>query len=166
MKLGFKAAALLGMLAAVSLSGAVSVGDPFPQLTPSGLSGGPLPVTTGKVVIVDFWASWCAPCKESFPSYSRLDADLAARGLVIVAIGVDQDPDAYASFVKKLHPPFFVGRDLDQRLVSQVVVPTMPTSYILDRQGRVRFMHAGFHGAETEALIRKELETLLDEKAS
>jgi thiol-disulfide isomerase/thioredoxin len=163
---GLRVAVVLGMMAAASVSAAVSVGDMFPSLPGSSLSGTRVPDTTGKVAVVDFWASWCAPCKESFPSFNRIDADFAAKGLVIVAISVDKDPEAYASFVKKMHPSFFFARDTDQSLVARVAIRTMPTSYILDRHGRVRFIHAGFRGAETEALIRKELETLLGEKAS
>jgi thiol-disulfide isomerase/thioredoxin len=127
---------------------------------------GPLPATAGNVALVDFWASWCAPCKASFPAYGRLNAAYAAQGLVIVAVSVDQDPAAYAIFVKRYGPPFFVTRDADQKLVAAVDIPTMPTSYLIDRKGKVRFLHTGFHGDATEAELRHEIETLLAEKAS
>jgi thiol-disulfide isomerase/thioredoxin len=154
------------LLAGAAAAAPIGVGDAFPPLASAHLAGGPLPETAGKVVLVDFWASWCAPCKASFPAYSRMNADLAARGLVIVAVSVDQDEGAYDNFVKKEAPGFFVALDRDQSLVALVVVPAMPTSYLLDRQGRVRFIHPGYHGAQTQALIRREAETLLAEKAS
>jgi len=142
----------------------LQVGDAFPALGGAGLIGGDVPATTGKVVLVDFWASWCAPCKASFPSFTRLHQEYGASGLVIVAVSVDEKPAAYAAFVRKLNPPFTVLHDHQQKLVSTVKVPVMPTSYLLDRHGRVRFLHQGFHGKETEAELRRELATLLAEK--
>jgi thiol-disulfide isomerase/thioredoxin len=163
--LGAAAAALL-LLAPLPGRAALRVGDLFPPLASSGLGAKPLPETAGSVVLVDFWASWCAPCRASFPAYSRLNAEFAPKGLVIIAVGVDRDPAAYEAFVKKEGPVFFVALDRDQKLVSAVGIPTMPTSYLLDRQGRVRFIHPGFHDPGTEALLRSEIETLLAAKAS
>jgi thiol-disulfide isomerase/thioredoxin len=155
------AAALLPLTAAAQ----VRIGDAFPALASAHLEGS-LPATAGKVVLVDFWASWCAPCKASFPAYARLGADLGPRGLVIVAIGEDTDQGAYQTFLKRLRPPFAVALDRDQILVGRVQIPTMPTSYLIDRQGRMRYLHPGFHGADTEAALRREIETLLAEPAS
>ncbi len=98
------------------------------------------------MVLVDFWASWCAPCKASFPVYSRLNAAYAARGLVIVAVSVDDSAAAYSAFVARLKPTFATVHDAKHKLVAQVQVPTMPTSYLVDRSGKVRFVHPGFHG--------------------
>ena len=145
----------------------VKVGDSFPALAPAGvvsLAGGHLPSTAGQVVLVDFWASWCAPCKASFPAMAKLHADFAPRGFIIAAVSIDEKPAAAATFAKKLAPPFATLHDRAQNLVKQVVVPTMPTSYLLDRTGKVRFVHEGFHGDATDKEIRKEIETLLAEK--
>jgi len=139
-------------------------GNPFPPLAVAGMAGGPLPDTAGMVGFVDFWASWCAPCKASFPAYSRLQAAYAGRGLVIVAVSVDENPSLYAAFVAKLKPPFATVHDSQHKLVGAVQVPTMPTSYLVDRSGKVRFMHPGFHGEQTERELRTEIEALLDEK--
>lgn len=152
-------------LLAAALPAQVAPGSPFPALARYGLTGGLIPETSGKVVLVDFWASWCAPCKASFPAYSLLDADCAGRGLVIIAVGVDDSPDAYASFVSRMRPPFATVNDGQHRLVSAVQVPTMPTCYLIDRSGRVRFVHAGFHGGQTERELRGEIEGLLRERA-
>jgi thiol-disulfide isomerase/thioredoxin len=145
------------------------IGAVFPELATAGLvslAGGDLPDRAGKVVLVDFWASWCAPCKASFPMMAKLHTDLAARGLVIAAIGVDEKSAAATAFVKKLVPPFPTLHDREQKLVSQVVVPTMPTSYLIGRDGRVRYMHEGFHGDRTERELRQQIETLLAETNS
>jgi thiol-disulfide isomerase/thioredoxin len=159
----FSAAAAAILLAAVA-GAQTAPGNTFPPLAGAGLEGGPLPDTTGKVVVVDFWASWCIPCRSSFPAYSRLQADFASRGLVVIGIGVDDSSAASAAFLSKLKPAFATARDAQHKLVSSVQVPTMPTSYIIDRRGTVRFMHAGFHGADTERELRKEITALLDEK--
>ncbi len=141
----------------------VRVGDIFPPLQGAGLTGSALPATSGKVVLVDFWASWCAPCRQSFPAYGRINSEFASKGLVIVAVSVDQDPAGYDSFVREIAPSFFVTLDKDQRLVSEVRVPAMPTSYILDRTGRVRFIHPGFRGSVTENALRVEITSLTSE---
>jgi thiol-disulfide isomerase/thioredoxin len=142
----------------------VAPGDPFPSLVSAGLAGAPLPETAGRVVLVDFWASWCAPCKASFPVYSRIQSDYAGRGLVIVAVGVDDTPAAFAAFMDRMKPSFYAVHDAKHALVASVQVPTMPTSYLMDRSGKVRFMHPGFHGDRTDRELRREIDALLAEK--
>jgi thiol-disulfide isomerase/thioredoxin len=154
-------AVLLG--AAPPLRSQVSKGDTFPAVAAAGVVGD-LPSTVGKVTLVDFWASWCAPCKASFPAYSRLQADYAPRGLAIIAVSVDESPAAYAAFVARHKPLFPTAHDSAHVLVALVQVPTMPTSYLVDRGGKVRFIHAGFHGDATEHELRAEIEGLLAEK--
>lgn len=144
----------------------VKVGDVFPPLSSYdlvNLAGGSVPAIAGKVTLVDFWASWCAPCKASFPAMAKLYGDYADRGLKIVAVSIDEKPAAAVAFWKKMAPPFIALHDREQKLVQEVVVPTMPTSYVVDRAGRVRYVHAGFHGDLSE--LRKEIDALLAEKS-
>jgi thiol-disulfide isomerase/thioredoxin len=156
-------AAVLAALAPGS-SAQIAPGDAFPSLSTAGLSGPPLPDASGKVLLVDFWASWCAPCKASFPFYARLQKQFASRGLVIVGVSVDDSAAAYSAFVAKFNPAFITVRDQQQKLVSAVQAPTMPTSYLIDRGGRVRYVHAGFHGSQTEHALLGEIEALLSAK--
>jgi thiol-disulfide isomerase/thioredoxin len=163
----------LPLLAALALASAslahaqLKVGDTFPAFAPAGvvtLAGAPAPTTTGSVALVDFWASWCTPCKASFPFLAKIHTDFVNRGLLLAAVSIDEKPAAAAAFAKKLAPPFLTLHDRDQNLVKQVVVPTMPTSYLLDRTGKIRFIHEGFHGGATDKLLREQITALLAEK--
>jgi len=159
-RLVFSAAMVLGVHSARAQ---IKVGDVFPSLATADLSGS-VPPTSGQVVFVDFWASWCAPCKASFPAYGRIFSDFARRGLVMVAVSVDESASAYSTFVKKSAPPFPTVRDQHTKLVREVQVPSMPTSYVIGRDGKVRYIHVGFHSGETEKALRGEIEALLAEK--
>ncbi|MFM8335802.1 MAG: TlpA family protein disulfide reductase [Opitutaceae bacterium] len=154
----------LGVALATLARAAVKEGDAFPKLEPADLKvlvGSTLPDTEGKVVLVDFWASWCAPCKASFPMLAKLNRELGPKGFVVVAVGIDEKPAAADAFVKKLNPDFPTLHDHSQRLVRRVEVPTMPTSFLLGRDGQVRFIHRGFHGDRTEAELRRQIAELL-----
>jgi thiol-disulfide isomerase/thioredoxin len=147
----------------------IKVGDVFPSLANAGLvnlAGGDLPATADKVVLVDFWASWCAPCKASFPAMARLHHEFVGQGLMVTAISVDEKPAAAMAFWKRLAPPFATLHDRELKLVKAVVVPTMPTSYLLARDGRVRYIHRGFRGESSERELRQQIQILLAEKNS
>ncbi len=162
------ACAVICFLCAMTLGARAQIapGDAFPSLKVAVPSGVEFPATKGHVVLVDFWASWCAPCKASFPALSRLHREFAARGLVIVGVSVDEKASAYETFVKRWAPPFPTLLDREQKLVQSVKVPAMPTSYLIGRDGRVRFVHQGFHGSSTENELRAHIASLLNEKAA
>ena len=154
-------ACLLAFNAAVLAD--VKVGQSFPNLSGYNLEGS-LPALEGQVVLVDFWATWCAPCKASFPAYSELQRELASRGFVLLAVSVDKTKGPYDEFLKRFAPAFPTVRDGAQKLVGDIKVPTMPTSYLIDRKGVVREVHSGFRGAETVKSLREEIVKLLEEK--
>lgn len=157
-------AGLLG-LAAFTAAAADFAGKPLPALGGFKFEG-QVPDVAGKVVLVDFWASWCAPCKASFPAMAELQRKFADRGLVILAVSVDENAKAYAKFLEKQKPGFATVRDTELRLVAQLEAPTMPTSYLVDRKGVIRFRHEGFHGAASVEAYEKEIAQLLAEPAS
>lgn len=138
------------------------VGDSLPKLS-SLLSGASVPSTSGKVVLVDFWASWCGPCKASFPAFNRLQDKYASKGLVIIGIGVDDDAAKYKEFAGKMGAKFPLVHDSAHKVVGEMGPPSMPTSYLVDRKGKIRYVHTGFRGAKTEAEYVTEIEALLAE---
>lgn len=138
------------------------VGDPLPDWAGRGLEGA-LPETGGRVLLVDFWASWCAPCEASFPDLAAIHRDYAARGVTLVAISVDKNARAYGVFLKKHAPPFATVRDSRQEYVASVGVPVMPTSVVVGRDRKIRAVFAGYHGEKTGAALRAALEAALAE---
>jgi thiol-disulfide isomerase/thioredoxin len=102
----------------------------------------------GKVVLVDFWASWCGPCLRSFPWMNELQQRHAGAGLVIVAVNLDQERALADAFLQKLPPKFRVEFDAGGAVARQFDVQAMPTSFLVDRRGRVRHRHAGFRDAQ------------------
>jgi peroxiredoxin len=127
------------------------------------LPGASLPKTAGKVVLVDFWASWCAPCKASFVTLSRLHQKYSSKGLVIIGIGVDDEAADHQAFAAKNKAPFTLVHDSAHKAAGFFNPPTMPSSYLVDRKGVIRHVHKGFKGAKTEAEYVAEIEALLAE---
>ena len=169
LKFWLLAVTLRGAAAASAGRAEIKVGDVFPALKTPGvinLAGGEVPSIAGQVDLVDFWATWCAPCKASFPAMGRLQNEFGARGFAVVAISVDEKAPAAVAFWKRLAPPIATLHDSQRRLVEQVVVPAMPTSYLLGRDGRVRSVHQGFRGEATERELREKVQALLAEKPS
>lgn len=125
---------------------------------------GTVPDLTGKIVVLDFWASWCGPCAKSFPSLDALYKEYRGRGVVVLGINLDEKRSAMDAFLKKRPVSFPIVRDAKHKLVAKVNVASMPTSVLLDRSGQERFRHNGFKGTETIDALRQHLETLLGEK--
>ena len=143
-----------------TVTAAPAVGSSLPSLGGL-LPGAALPKTSGKVVLVDFWASWCGPCKASFAAMARLHAKYAGRGLVIIGIGVDEDPAKHQAFAAKNRVGFTLVHDSQQKAAAFFNPPTMPSSYLVDRSGKIRYIHAGFKSGKTEAEYIQEIEALL-----
>ena len=154
-------AAVLGGIASSAVRAGTKVGDSFPDLRAYKLEGQLPGDLKDKVVVVDFWASWCGPCKESFPIMNELHRKYRDQGVVILAVNVDESRADMDAFLKQHAAEFPVIRDAAQKLVEKVEVGTMPSSFILDRAGKVRFMHTGFKGEETRKKYLEEISSLL-----
>lgn len=102
----------------------------------------------GSVVLLDLWATWCGPCEEALPFYATLHDRYAAQGLVVVAISIDDDLATVERFLRRIALPFAIGWDEGQ-IVANVLEPsTMPTSYLIGRDGTTRHVHVGFRSAD------------------
>jgi len=114
----------------------------------------------GRVVYLDFWASWCGPCKQSFPWMETMKNAYEGQGLEIVAVNLDRDRADADKFLKQFHPTFDVRFDPQGRLAESYKVRGMPSSVLIDRHGVTRFTHVGFRpvdGATYEAQLRELL---------
>lgn len=117
----------------------------------------------GKVVVVDFWASWCGPCRDSFPWMKQMQAKYAKQGLVFVAVNVDRDPTLASKFIQQYQPNFEVRSDPQGKLANQFKVAGMPSTFILGRNGKPVSKHQGFFKAK-QASYEAELVRLLADK--
>ena len=138
-------------------------GDSLPDLNSFQLEGKLPDAIKGQVILLDFWASWCGPCKSSFPVMEDLSKKYGERGLTIIAVNVDEKPENMQRFVDSMKVTFPIVRDAKQKLVAAANIPTMPTSFLIDRSGKIRFIHPGFRSEETVPQYVKEIEQLLQE---
>lgn len=153
------------LLLSPGLRAGLGVGDRLPALREMGLEGD-LPATNDRVLLVDFWASWCSPCHASFPALAKLHELYAPRGVVVIGVSVDKRAADYGRFLKKYAPPFATVRDAAQQLVAAVDVPAMPSTLVVGRDGVIRTVLAGYHGETTDRQLRAALDAALAEKDS
>ena len=110
----------------------------------------------GKVVLVDFWASWCEPCKKELPVLAKLAPRLKEKGVEIVAINIDEKKANAEAFMKEHGLNLTVVYDKDHKIVGQWEPPKMPTSFVVDRSGVIRAINAGFDSGD-ESKLEKQL---------
>jgi peroxiredoxin len=174
------AAAALGLGCDAAMGGGGTGGAPLASADgQSGLVGNPAPdfsVATvanahgsvslhqlrGKVVLVDFWGTFCGPCKSSFPKLQALSAKYAGSGLQVVGISEDEaeDKGKIPTFASTYGAKFAIAWDEDRSISQRYRPETMPSSFLIDRRGVVRFAHAGYRGGD-EAELEKEVQELL-----
>ena len=112
--------------------------------TASAEDGFDLSAYEGKVVIVDFWASWCVPCRRSFPWLNSMHDRYGKDGLVIIGVNLDQERSAADEFLHEFPAKFGIHYDVSKELAKSYGVEAMPTSYLLGPDGEIRKTHYGF----------------------
>jgi cytochrome c biogenesis protein CcmG/thiol:disulfide interchange protein DsbE len=142
------------------------VGNPAPDFSVAALAGARGSVSLrqlrGKVVLVDFWGTFCTPCKSSFPKLQALNAKYAGSGLQVLGISEDEPEDKgkIPGFVSTYGARFAIGWDEDRSISQHYQPETMPSSFLIDRKGVVRFAHAGYRDGD-EAQLEREIQGLL-----
>ena len=138
---------------------AVEVGQPAPAFTLPQQGGSSLSLSDlkGKVVYLDFWASWCGPCRQSFPWMNELQARYGSRGLKVVGINVDSRKADADGFLGQVPAQFTVAFDGKGDAPGLYKVKGMPSSYLIGPDGRVLKVHSGFRAED-----RKELEAAIE----
>ena len=114
----------------------------------------------GRVVYLDFWASWCPPCRRSFPWMGDMQARYGSQGLTVVAVNLDPDRAVVAKFLAAYPPGFTVAYDPLGSAAELYNVMGMPSSYLIDRAGRLHTRHIGFRDQDAAAL-EAEIRALL-----
>jgi peroxiredoxin len=173
-----RAAGVAVALSAIGCGGALGGGGQTADDAANALVGNPAPNFTaksvgtkdtvtlkrwrGQVVLVDFWGTFCEPCKKSFPKLEALSQKYAAQGFRVVGISEDEadDKDKIPDFAKSHGAKFFLAWDEDKSIARSYKPETMPSTFLIDRQGIVRYAHVGFHDGE-EVELDGEVQGLL-----
>lgn len=143
--------AVIGMLTPLAVS-AAEVGKPAPDFTLKSLSGENLKLSemTGNVVLINFWASWCGPCREEMPLLNALHSKYEPLGFTVLGVNVEEDVNGAKGFLKNFPVDFPVLLDNTNKVSKQYQVIAMPTTVVVDRDGNMRYLHQGYKSGDEE----------------
>lgn len=152
------------------LSLALNVGDVAPSFSLNKLntqeSATPQAVSLsdykGKVVYLDFWASWCGPCRKAFPFMNELQTQYKKEGLVVLAVNQDTSPSLAINFLQKNKSNFTSLFDKNAQVSSNYELRGMPSSFLIDKKGIIYASHIGFNNSKIKK-IREEVKALLQQ---
>lgn len=156
------ASALLSLALLPGSALALSAGDLAPDFTLPDGQGKTFTLSSlrGQFVYVDFWASWCGPCRQSFPWMNQLSMRSRKAALKVVAVNVDENRQDAAEFLRQIPPSFTVVYDPAGKVAANYQLPGMPTSFLVGPDGHVRWTHVGFRpddGMVIQSLILREM---------
>jgi len=147
--------------ASSSVNQGIKEGDQAPTFSVDSVNGrGKVTITPGKVTLVDFWATWCVPCKKNFAKYQEIYEKYKSRGLEIAAVSVDDEKGNVSAFAAASGVTFPVGWDEGRKIESQFQLSGVPTLYIIGKDGTVKYKHLG-GSAGSEMRIDQEIQSLL-----
>jgi len=154
----------LALICSLSVAGAASVPGPAPDFTLKSLDGKNLKLSemAGNVVLINFWASWCGPCREEMPLLNALHNKYQPLGFTVLGINVEEQADSARGFLKDFPVDFPVLLDQKNRISKLYDVVAMPTTVVVDRDGNMRFLHKGYKRGDEEK-YRKMVKELVRE---
>jgi peroxiredoxin len=150
------------VVVAGSASSAIAPTTPAPDFSLHAMSGPNMRLKDqrGRVVMVNFWATWCAPCQQEMPQLNRLYQKYRSSGFVLLGVNVDDDSSKAADLATKLGITFPVLLDADKTVSKLYDVSTMPSTMLIDRDGKVRYVHRGYLAGYEDA-YEKQIRELL-----
>ncbi|MEK8032194.1 redoxin family protein [Ideonella sp. DXS29W] len=143
---------------------AIAPSSPAPDFTLKTLEGPNLRLQEqrGKVVLLNFWATWCGPCREEMPQLNKLFEKYRPLGFTLLGVNIDEDPRNAANVATQLGVKFPVLLDTDKRISKLYQLSTMPSTVMIDRDGRVRYVNRGYKSG-TELEYDQQIRALLKE---
>jgi peroxiredoxin len=156
--------ALWAALAGTAQAAAPAPGSLAPDFTLRTGSGPNLRLSEqrGKVVLLNFWATWCGPCREEMPHLNRLHEKYKASGFTLLGVNIDDDSRAALALATKLGVGFPVLLDADKSTSRLYDLGAMPSTVLIDRDGKVRYLHRGYRGG-FEQTYEQQIRELLRE---
>jgi len=158
MKTIIRLLALTALTAVASLTAAAAAlqtGAPAPAFQLNSNSGKPVALADfrGQIVLLNFWASWCGPCRQEMPILEQLNRQYHGKGVTLLGINVEPDSAAAVNWLKATPVTFPILFDTDSKVSNLYEVAGMPNTVIIDRKGQVRYIHRGYAaGAENDYL--------------
>jgi len=153
-----------GDRADASSANPVAVGAPAPAYAATTITGAPAALADlrGRVVLLNIWATWCKPCRQEMPALDTLERRHAAAGLTVVGVSIDEpgERDRIAPFAQELGASYTLWHDPDDRVSSTFLAIGVPASYLIDRDGTLRWRHVGPVTADDPALTAALREAL------
>jgi len=116
----------------------------------------------GRVVYLDFWATWCPPCRKSFPWMDEMHERYKDEGLSIIAVSVDKKREQIEQFINRIEPAFIIAHDPSGDVAKDYELRAMPTTYLINRNGQLVMTHMGFRSKDTDKL-EAAIQSLLEE---
>ncbi|MCA9531878.1 MAG: TlpA family protein disulfide reductase [Myxococcales bacterium] len=161
-RLGAAVALIVVAAALPARAASVSTGALAPEIGLTDLAGKPVRLSDlkGKVVVVDFWATWCVPCRSELPVLQRLYERYRERGLVVVGVTVDQRIEHVRRFLKESPVSFPVVHDAEHAVAERYQPATMPSSYFIDKTGVIRHVQHGFRASDADAIEARIVQML------